>query len=171
MRPSEAAQHRRDSTQESHSGRHIHASGQTLLLAKVKIGRALDCRCGRHVKESTMVQLRIAAIGFCNLQLEARGGFVELPIGPITQFFGAEQGPKPSHELQTDSINIQRLITFQGLSVNLEFVMSEHSVQGISNFRHRLHFDEVSDKVSDKERKINPTSNSKMSPNSKPRFT
>ena len=35
--------------------------------------------------------------------------------------------------------------------------MSEHSVQGISNFRRRLHADKVSDKASDKERKINPT--------------
>jgi hypothetical protein len=47
--------------------------------------------------------------------------------------------------------------TFQGLSVNLEFVMSEHSVPGISNFRRRFHPDKVSDKASDKERKINPT--------------
>jgi len=78
-----------------------------------------------------MVQLRIPAIAFCHGQPEARGGFVELPIGPITQFFGAGQGAKPSHELQTDSINIQS--------------------------------DKVSDKVSDKERKTNPTPNSKMS--------
>ena len=60
----------------------------------------------------------------------------------------------------------RRAGTFQGLSVNLEFVMSEHSVQGISNFRHRLHSDKVFDKASDKERKIKPTkptANSKMS--------
>ena len=35
--------------------------------------------------------------------------------------------------------------------------ISEHSVQGISNFRHRLHADKVSNKVSDKERKITGT--------------
>ena len=81
-----------------------------------------------------MVQLPIPAIAFCNVQQEARRGFVELPIGPITQFSGAWQGAKPSHELQTDPINIQ-----------LEFVMSEHSVQKISNFRHRLHSNKVSD--------------------------
>ena len=57
----------------------------------------------------------------------------------------------------------RRASTLKGLSVNLEFVMSEHSVQGISNFRHRRHSDKVSDKVSDKERKINPNFNSKMS--------
>ena len=41
------------------------------------------------------------------------------------------------------------------MNIQLEFVRSEHSVQGISNFRHRLH--------SDKERKVNPTPNLKMS--------
>jgi len=56
-----------------------------------------------------MVQLGIPAIAFCNVQQEARGGFVKLPIGPITQFFGAGQRAKPSHELQTDPINIRSL--------------------------------------------------------------
>ena len=86
IRPSKAAQHRRDSSQESPSERQIHASRQTLLLAKVKIGSALDCRCGCHIKKSTMVQFRVPAIAFRNIQQEARGGFVELPISPITQF-------------------------------------------------------------------------------------
>ena len=84
--------HRRHSSQEFPSGRQIHAGGRNLLLAKIKIGRALDRRCGRHLKESTMVQLRIPTIAFCNVQQEARCGFVELPIGPITQFLGAGQG-------------------------------------------------------------------------------
>ena len=57
----------------------------------------------------------------------------------------------------------RRAGTFQGLSVIVEFLMSEHSVQGISNFSHVLEADKVSDKAADKERKINPTPNSKMS--------
>jgi hypothetical protein len=51
----------------------------------------------------------------------------------------------------------------QGLSVNHESVMGVHSDQRMSNFSHRLHADEVSDKVSDTERRINPTPNSKVS--------
>ena len=42
--------------------------------------------------------------------------------------------------------------TFQGLSVNVELVVSEHSVRG----SHRLHLDKVSDKVSDKGSQITP---------------
>jgi len=45
-----------------------------------------------------------------------------------------------------------------GFRVILEFVMSEHSIQGISTYRHRLHLD----KVSDKESQINPNPQSKM---------
>ena len=68
IRPSKAAQHRRDSSQESPSERQIRASRRTLLLAKVKIGSALDCRCGCHIKKSTMVQFRVPAIAFRNIQ-------------------------------------------------------------------------------------------------------
>jgi len=35
-------------------------------------------------------------------------------------------------------------------------------MKGISNFRHRLHAEKVSDKVFDKERKINLTTKSKI---------
>src|SRR5205814_8797186 len=68
--------------------------------------------------------------------------------------------------LPTGGEPFRRAGTFQGFSVNVEFVMSEHSVQGISNFRHRLHSDKVSDKASDKERKINPTPPIRKCPNS-----
>jgi len=57
----------------------------------------------------------------------------------------------------------RRAGTFKGRSANLEFVVIKHSVQGISNFSHRLHAGKVSGKASDKERQNNPTPNSTMS--------
>src|SRR6266498_1040040 len=51
----------------------------------------------------------------------------------------------------------------QSLSVTIEFAMGEHSIHGISNFSRHIHADKVSDKACDKESKINPSPNSKMS--------
>jgi len=185
MRPSKAAQHRRDSSQESPSGRQIHASGRTLLLAKIKIGALLtaDAAATSRNRRWSSSEYRPLPSAMFNY-IHAGRTFQSRANGIIKRHDLGGSGPKPGSfgDVQHDALRspaetinkrvlpgstgrepFRRAGTFQGLSVNVEFLMRQHSVQGVSNFRHRLHADKVSDKASDKERKINSSPNSKMS--------